>query len=414
MARYTFEAIDRSGKKYREEAEVRDVKELKQILKQKNLILVKAAKKKGGLSKSKSKSNLNNNTSKKGSLFQRISSKEIVVLTRQLATLIDSGLPLLRAISILTEQIENPKLKAVMGSIKSDLTEGLEFSKSLAKFPKQFDKLYVNMIRAGEASGSLEIVLKRLAKSMEEAREIQGKVKNALTYPTVVVFISIGIVYGMMTFVVPRFVEMFDSFGADLPAYTQFVFNLSGYFKKYWWLILIIVAALITLFIKAIQTERGKYTFHSIILRVPIFGGLLRKVAVSRFTRTMSTLVESGVPILISFDISSETSGNSVIAKVILDAKESIRKGETISKPLQESGEFPIMVTQMIQVGEESGTLIDMLSKVSDFQDVEVKETITTTLAILEPMAILIMALIVGSIVIALFLPLTMISDFVG
>lgn len=413
MARYSFEAIDRNGKKFKEEAEVKDLKELKQILKQQNLILVKATKKKGRASKNNSKSDKKDKSKNKSSFFQKISNKEIVVLTRQLATLIDSGLPLLRAISILTEQAVNPKLKTLMASVKADLTEGIEFSKALAKFPKQFDKLYVNMIRAGEASGSLEVVLKRLSKSMEEAREIQGKVKNALTYPAVVVVISIGIVYGMMTFVVPRFIDMFDSFGAELPAYTLFVFNMSGYFEKYWWLILLVIVGLVIAFLKIISTEKGKYIFHSLILKLPIFGDLIRKVSVSRFTRTMSTLVESGVPILISFDIASETSGNSVIAKVILEAKESIRKGETISQPLQESGEFPIMVTQMIQVGEESGTLIDMLTKVSDFQDVEVKETITTTLAILEPMAILIMALIVGSIVIALFLPLTMISDFV-
>ncbi|TDT69800.1 type IV pilus assembly protein PilC [Hypnocyclicus thermotrophus] len=401
--RYSYQGIDKKGKKYRGEREANSISELRKKLKKEGINLVKAVPiKKGGKKR------------KKNSIFSTIKRKEIVLFTRQLATMLDAGIPLLRTISILTEQNENIKFKEILEGVVRDLNSGVDLSTSIAKYPNQFDKLYVNMVKAGEASGSLETVLKRLAKSMEESEEIKGKVKGAMTYPIIVILISIIIVFGLMSFVVPRFKMMFDQFGKDLPSFTQFIFNVSDFFAKNWIIILGLTGVGLFLIYKYISTEKGKYNFHKFILKLPIFGPLNRKVAVSRFTRTMSTLLESGVNILTAFEIAGDTSGNTVISKVIEKSKISIREGNTLAKPLKESGEFPIMVTQMIEVGEESGTLIDMLAKVSDFQDVEVNETIQQALAALEPLAILVMAVFVGSIVIGLFLPLTQISDLVG
>jgi type IV pilus assembly protein PilC len=401
--RYSYQGIDKKGKKYRGEREANSVQELRAKLKKEGINLIKAIPLKKGGKKTKG-----------SSLFSRIRRKEIVLFTRQLATMLDAGIPLLRTISILAEQNENPKFKEILDGVVRDLNSGVDLSTTLAKHPNQFDKLYINMVKAGEASGSLETVLKRLAKSMEDAEEIKGKVKGAMTYPIIVIVISIIIVFALMSFVVPRFKMMFDQFGRELPAFTQLIFSISDFFAKNWVIILGGVGVGLFLIYKYVSTEKGKYNFHKFVLKLPIFGPLNRKVAVSRFTRTMSTLLESGVNILTAFEIAGDTSGNTVISQVIEKAKISIREGNTLAKPLKESGEFPVMVTQMIEVGEESGTLIDMLAKVSDFQDVEVNETIQQALAALEPLAILVMAVFVGSIVIGLFLPLTQISDLVG
>lgn len=409
MAIFNYVAMDKSGKKYSGKTDASNEKELRDLLKKKGQILV-SSKKTGGLAlggKGKTK--------KKSSLFNAVKFKDISLITRQLATMLDSGIALLRAISIIEKQMEKPKLQEVFASIKSDVSSGVSLSNSLAKYPKYFDKLYISMVKAGEASGSLDIVLNRLAQSMEEAQELKGKVKGAMMYPIIVLTVSIIIVIILMVAVIPRFIEMFEGAGIPMPAFTMFVVNLSKIIAS--WIGASVFFGFVGFVIflnRYIKTPKGRIQFDTVILKLPLAGGLLRKVAVARFTRTMATLLDSGVPILTSFDIASDTSGNSVISNAVVVARNSIKEGNTIAKPLEESGQFPLMVTQMIEVGEESGTITQMLGKVSDFIEQEIKEGLQQLVSAMEPLTIVFMAVVIGGIVIALFLPMLSLSDIAG
>jgi type IV pilus assembly protein PilC len=349
---------------------------------------------------------------KGGNLFNAVTSKDIAVITRQLATMLDSGIALLRAIGIIEKQVEKPKLQEIFSSVKADVSSGMSLSNALAKYPKYFDKLYVSMVKAGEASGSLDVVLNRLSESMEASQELRGKVKGAMMYPIIVISVSIIIVTILMVGVVPRFVSMFDGAGVKMPAFTLFVIGVSNTIAS--WIGLVVLIGIIigvVLLNRYVKTPKGRQQFDSFLLKLPLAGKLLRKVAVARFTRTMATLLNSGVPILVAFDIASDTSGNAVISNAVISARNSIKEGNTIAKPLAESGEFPVMVTQMIEVGEESGTITEMLNKLSDFIEQEIKEGLGQLVAAMEPLAIVFMAIVVGSIVIALFLPMLSLSD---
>ena len=403
MAEFNYVAVNKQGKREKGIIEAVDEQDLKKKLRLKGLILVNSIKS----TKSQRKS--------KGFKFQSsVNSYDLTLITRQMATMLESGIALLRVISIIEKQAEKPKLKEMFSQIKNDVSQGQTLSSALAKNPKYFDKLYVSMVKAGEASGSLDVVLVRLAKSKEDSEELKGRVKGAMIYPVIVVAVSFIIVYGLMSFVVPRFVEMFAGAGMEMPALTQVVINISAVMAKFWHVILVAVVGGIFLLIKTIKTPKGKEKFDKFILKIPMIGTLLRKVSVARFTRTMATLLSSGVPILLAFDIASETSGNTVISKAVVLARNSIKEGNTIAKPLEQSGEFPVMVTQMIEVGEESGTITEMLNKISDFMETDIKQGIQGLVAAMEPLAIVIMAVLVGTIVIALFLPLFSISDAVA
>ena len=403
MAEFNYVAVNKQGKREKGIIEAVDEQDLKKKLRLKGLILVNSIKS----TKSQRKS--------KGFKFQSsVNSYDLTLITRQMATMLESGIALLRVIGIIEKQAEKPKLKEMFGQIKNDVSQGQTLSSALAKNPKYFDKLYVSMVKAGEASGSLDVVLVRLAKSKEDSEELKGRVKGAMIYPVIVVAVSFIIVYGLMSFVVPRFVEMFAGAGMEMPALTQVVINISAVMAKFWHVILVAVVGAIFLLIKTIKTPKGKEKFDKFILKIPMIGTLLRKVSVARFTRTMATLLSSGVPILLAFDIASETSGNTVISKAVVLARNSIKEGNTIAKPLEQSGEFPVMVTQMIEVGEESGTITEMLNKISDFMETDIKQGIQGLVAAMEPLAIVIMAVLVGTIVIALFLPLFSISDAVA
>ena len=403
MAEFNYVAVNKQGKREKGIIEAVDEQDLKKKLRLKGLILVNSIKS----TKSQRKS--------KGFKFQSsVNSYDLTLITRQMATMLESGIALLRVISIIEKQAEKPKLKEMFGQIKNDVSQGQTLSSALAKNPKYFDKLYVSMVKAGEASGSLDVVLVRLAKSKEDSEELKGRVKGAMIYPVIVVAVSFIIVYGLMSFVVPRFVEMFAGAGMEMPALTQVVINISAVMAKFWHVILGAVVGGIFLLIKTVKSPKGKEKFDKFILKIPMIGSLLRKVAVARFTRTMATLLSSGVPILLAFDIASETSGNTVISKAVVLARNSIKEGNTIAKPLEQSGEFPVMVTQMIEVGEESGTITEMLNKISDFMETDIKQGIQGLVAAMEPLAIVIMAVLVGTIVIALFLPLFSISDAVA
>lgn len=401
MASFNYVAVDRKGKKHKGNLEAADEREIKKLLRRDGLVLV-SSKKAARSSKSK----------KGGNLFNAVTSKDIAVITRQLATMLDSGIALLRAIGIIEKQVEKPKLQEIFSSVKADVSSGMSLSNALAKYPKYFDKLYVSMVKAGEASGSLDVVLNRLSESMEASQELRGKVKGAMMYPIIVISVSIIIVTILMVGVVPRFVSMFDGAGVKMPAFTLFVIGVSNTIAS--WIGLVVLIGIIigvVLLNRYVKTPKGRQQFDSFLLKLPLAGKLLRKVAVARFTRTMATLLNSGVPILVAFDIASDTSGNAVISNAVISARNSIKEGNTIAKPLAESGEFPVMVTQMIEVGEESGTITEMLNKLSDFIEQEIKEGLGQLVAAMEPLAIVFMAIVVGSIVIALFLPMLSLSD---
>lgn len=403
MAGFNYIAVDKQGKKQKGAVEANDELDLKKRLRSQGLVLVSATK--------------SNKVSKKGkglTFKGGINSYDITLITRQIATMLESGISLLRALTIIEKQAEKQKLRDMFSQIKSDVSQGQTLSSALSKNPRFFDKLYVSMVKAGEASGSLDVVLVRLAKGKEEAEELKGKVKGAMVYPVIVVIVSFAIVFLLMTFVVPRFAEMFSGAGMQMPMLTQIVMNASDFMQKFWYIVLGIIGFVGYSISKAIKTPKGKMKFDKFILKIPMIGPLMRKVAVARFTRTMATLLSSGVPILVAFDIASDTSGNTIISNAVILARNSIKEGNTIAKPLEQSGEFPVMVTQMIEVGEESGTITEMLNKVSDFIETDIKQGLTALVSAMEPLAIVIMAVVVGTIVIALFLPLFSISDAVG
>ena len=413
MPIFKYSAMDRAGARKSGEMNVSNEKELKMALKDMGMTLLSASQQKSSGSASndgKAKAS----SGKKPTLLQKVSLKEITLFSRQIATMISAGVSLLKSITVLSEQNENPLFKAILEKVKSDLTSGIPLSQALSKYPKQFSKLYVSMVKAGEASGALEVVLNRLAISLEKAEALKGKVKGAMVYPIIVLTIAFAIVFGLLTFVVPTFTKMFTEAGMQLPGLTMVVVRISDFLKVFWWLVLGAIGGGIFGLKKYLETEKGRANFDKMALKLPIFGPFARKAAVAKFTRTMATLLESGVPILTAFDIVADTVGNVVIADAIMVAKASIKEGNTIAKPLTESGQFPVMVTQMIEIGEESGAITEMLSKIADFNEREVEEAVSALVSAIEPMAIVLMAVLVGFIVIAMFLPMFKISDIAG
>lgn len=409
MPNYKYSAVDRTGARKSGEISAANEKELKMALKDMGLTLLSSTQKAGGAGEKGKPA-----AKKGGGLFKGISLKEITLFSRQIATMISAGVSLLKSITVLAEQNENPAFKSILEKVKSDLTSGIPLSQALSKHPKQFSKLYVSMVKAGEASGALEVVLNRLAVSLEKAEALRGKVKGAMIYPIIVLVIAFAIVFGLLTFVVPTFTKMFTEAGMQLPGLTMFVVHVSDFLKVFWWLVFGAIAGVIFGFKKYVGTETGRAKVDKILLKVPIFGPFLRKAAVAKFTRTMATLLESGVPILTAFDIVADTVGNVVMSEAILTAKASIKEGNTIARPLADSGQFPVMVTQMIEIGEESGAITEMLSKIADFNEREVEEAVSALVAAIEPLAIVLMAVLVGFIVIAMFLPMFKISDIAG
>ncbi|GAB4240812.1 MAG: type II secretion system F family protein [Candidatus Methylacidiphilales bacterium] len=337
-----------------------------------------------------------------------VKGKTLMVFTRQLATLIDAGLPLLRSLRVLTKQEKNATLLRTMNELADAVESGSTFSEGLAQHPKIFNRLYVNMVKAGELGGVLEIVLNRLAEFQEKSQRIKSKVISAMVYPIVVLVIAVGILAFLMLFIVPKFEAIFDDMlgGKELPALTQAVIGFSRFVQDYY---LIIGGAIFVLWIglKAFQkTASGAVALDRFKLSMPLFGDLLKKTAIARFSRTLGTLVSSGVPILQALTITKETAGNQVISDAIAKVHESVKEGEPMVIPLEASGLFPPLVVSMIQVGEETGQLPDMLTKVADVYEEEVDVTVTSLTSLLEPIMIVFLAVVVGIIVIALFLPL--------
>jgi len=338
----------------------------------------------------------------------KVKTKVLTAFTRQLATLIDAGLPLLRGLDVLRKGEKNPTLKRTLQKLAESVEGGSTFSEALAQHPKVFNKLYINMVRAGEAGGVLDVTLSRLADFAEKAQKIKNKVISAMVYPTVVIAVAMSIVTFLMIMVVPKFQEIFSDLlgGKSLPPLTLFVLYVSNLVKNRALLVVGCLAGIWVFFKMIGKTVKGRYYIDLFKLNAPLFGQLIRKVGIARFTRTLGTLIASGVPILQALNIVRETSGNAVIAKAVSQIHDSVKEGERIVQPLEASGVFPAMVVSMVDVGEETGALPDMLMKIADVYDDEVDNAVGAITSLLEPVMIVVLAVIVGTIVIAMFLPL--------
>lgn len=341
----------------------------------------------------------------------KVSTKDIVIFTRQLSTMIDAGLPLVQGLEILEKQQSNPTFKKALGEIRSDVESGSTLSDSMRKHPKIFDDLFNNMIEAGETGGILDTILTRLSVFMEKSLVLKKKIKGALTYPTVCLAISILILIVILVFVVPVFQSMFEGFGHSLPLPTLIVVAMSEFFKSNFIYIFIGFFILSMIIKKIYNTEKGRILMDKMALRSPVFGQLLRKVAVSKFTRTLSTMLSAGVPILEALQVVARTAGNKVIEQAVFRVGDSIAEGRPIAEPLEESGVFPNMVVQMINVGESVGALDSMLEKIADFYDEEVDQAVENLTAMIEPFMMVFLGGLIGGIVVAMYLPIFKLSS---
>ena len=338
---------------------------------------------------------------------QKVKDKDIVIFTRQFSTMIDAGLPLVQALDILSGQVENKTLGKTLTQVKSDVESGATYADALKKHPRIFTELYVNMVAAGEAGGILDTILNRLAAYIEKAMKLKKKVKGAMVYPAVVTTIAVLVIAVIMIFVVPTFSKMFATLGGTLPLPTRIVVNLSHFIAGIGGLMVAgAIVAVIVFIVQVRRTEKGKLIIDRILLKLPIFGILLNKVAVAKFTRTLGTLVSSGVPILDGLEITAKTSGNKVIEYAILDVRKGVVGGKTLAEPITKLKVFPPMVTHMIAVGESTGALDSMLSKIADFFDDEVDAAVSNLTAMMEPILMVFLGGAVGFIVVAMYLPI--------
>jgi type IV pilus assembly protein PilC len=343
----------------------------------------------------------------------KVKLKDLSVFSRQFATMINSGLPLLRALSILEQQTESKELAKVVGQMRLDVEQGTALSTAMAKHPKAFSRLYVAMVRAGETGGVLDSVLLRLADTLEREVELRRKIKSAMAYPVVVMVVVVLILSAMLLFVVPTFKNLFASLGGTLPLPTRLLLAASEGFKKYFLFVFFAVAAMIFAFRRWKKTDRGRFAVDRLKLKLPIFGQLFQKTALSRFARTLGALSRSGVPLLQSLDIVAETVENGVMANAVRDVQASVKEGESLAEPLSRHAIFPPMVVQMLAVGEETGALDTMLEKVSDFYDDEITATVDALTALIEPLLIVVVGGTVGVIVISLYLPMFRLIDLI-
>jgi type IV pilus assembly protein PilC len=429
MPKFNYVAMDSRGKETKGTLEVANQSEAIGRLKEMGFFptkVVEADKSKDAKADAKTKGKAApKGGKKKGSLeinikipglSGRVKPKILTTFTRQLATLVDAGLPLLRGLRVLEKQERHPTLKSILGELAVSIEGGSTFSEGLAQHPKVFNRLFVNMVKAGELGGVLEVVLARLAEFMEKAQKIKGKVIAAMFYPTAVITVAVIILGVLMVFVVPKFEEIFKDMlpGSKMPGFTLFVLSISRAIKDHFLISAGCVAAVVVAFVMFVRTRFGRRLFDKFKLNMPVLGSVISKVAISRFTRTLGTLVSSGVPILQALTIVKETSGNVIIGSAVGAVHESVKEGETITAPLEASGVFPPMVISMVDVGEQTGALPEMLMRIADNFDEEVDNAVAAMTSLLEPIMIVFLAVIVGSIVIALFLPLIKLMESVG
>ena len=402
MPFFKYAAKDDEGNTITDIIEAKDRAIALDMLRVKNLIILSVTEEKKGQGVAKAAAK------------KKVKPDELVIFSRQLATMVNAGIPLVQSLDILSEQMESIGFRHIITQVRGDVESGSSLSAALEKHPRVFSVLYTNMVRAGETSGMLDEILDRVAGYLEKNTQLTRKVKSAMVYPAVVSMMAVGITMVLLLKVIPTFKEIFESLGGALPAPTQMLINLSDTLRYSFIYVVAGLGGVGFLFIKAIQTQVGRKKFDQFKLDVPIFGTLLRKVAVARFSRTLSTLIRSGVPILGALEIVGKTSGNTVIEAAVEAARVGIREGESISAPLAKSKAFPPMVTRMISVGEESGELEKMLTKVADFYEDQVDAAVSGLTSLIEPLIIAFLGIVVGGIVVAMFLPIFKISELVG
>ncbi|MBF0370036.1 MAG: type II secretion system F family protein [Magnetococcales bacterium] len=401
METFMWEAVTRSGEKRSGNMEGANTGEVMAQLRKQGLKKIKVKKKpKSG-----------------GGFFggNNITEMEIVIFTRQLSTMVGAGLPLVQCFNLVSKGSENPAVGEVTMRVKNDLEAGTSLTEALNKESVMFDELFVNLVSAGEQSGILEAVLSRLAVYKEKAAALKAKVKSAMTYPIAVLVIAFIITGVLMIFVVPAFADLFSNFGAELPMPTRVVISISEWSQANWWLVLIVIGGTIFTFKRLYNNnENFHYQMDRLSLNLPVFGMILRKSAVARFARTFSTMVAAGTPILESLENVAKTSGNRVVEEAIMNSRSSIAEGRSLTEPLLESGLFPSMVTQMINIGESTGNLEEMLAKIADFYEEEVDRAVDNLTALLEPIILVILGVLIGGLVVAMYMPIFQMGSVVG
>lgn len=419
MPLFQYTAMDSSGKEKKGKLEAANEKAVEALLKDQGMMVTSIKADKGA---AKKEAKADGKGKKKGLSISLnfgpmvIKGKDLTVLTRQLAILLDAGLPLIRSLRTLEKQSKNPAIKKTLNEAATSVEGGSTFSEALSQHPKSFNKLYLNMIRAGEAAGAMELILNRLALFMEKAAKIAGKVKSAMIYPSVVLTIAVSITAGLMVFIVPKFQKIFQELlaGEPLPALTAFVMKISEIMQTKIIQSLIVIAVLFVAFKIFSKTAKGKYIIDWVLYRMPLFGPIISKSSISRFARTLGTLLSSGVPVLNALIIVKETAGNETVSKAVQQVHDAVKEGEGMAGPLSATKIFPEMVISMIEVGEETGKLPEMLEKVADTYEEEVDNAVSGLTSMIEPIMIVGLAVIVGTIVIALFMPLIKIIEKIG
>ncbi len=348
------------------------------------------------------------------SIAKKVKLDDLVIFSRQLATMVEAGIPLVGVLDILSQQIENKGFGETIKKLRDDIETGSSFSQALAKHPRIFSVLYINMVKAGESSGMLDEILNRVSVYLEKTATLQRKVKSAMIYPIAVITISIGITIFLLVKVVPTFKGIFDMLGGALPLPTQVLLTISDFMRKWFLFAIIGLIIFVVAIMRYIKTEKGRLVLDIILLKLPVFGNIIKKVSVAKFSRTFSTLIKSGVPILSSLDIVAKTSGNMIVERAVNNAKKAVREGKNLAEPLSHSPVFPPMVVRMIAVGEQAGELEKMLSKIADFYDEQVDAAVSGLTSLIEPMIILFLGVIVGGIVLAIFMPIFKITEILG
>ncbi|HEY5997187.1 MAG TPA: type II secretion system F family protein [Candidatus Deferrimicrobiaceae bacterium] len=344
----------------------------------------------------------------------KVSKKELAIFTRQFATMIDAGLPLVQCLDILGSQQENAAFKKVILKVKEDVESGSTFADALSKHPKVFDELFVNLVAAGEVGGILDTILARLAAYIEKAMKLAKRIKGAMVYPATIIAVALTVTAVLLLYVIPTFAKMFKDFGQELPGPTQVVLTMSHLARKYFLVFVVFVIAAIVAVRQYYKTAGGRRTIDGLLLKLPVVGSLIQRIAVARFSRTLGTMVSSGVAILEAMDIVAKSAGNKVIEDAVLKARASISEGKTIAEPLAEAKVFPTMVTQMVAVGEQTGALDQMLNKIADFYDEEVDTAVAALTSLLEPLLMVFLGVVIGGLVIAMYLPIFKLAGVVG
>lgn len=406
MAVFAYRGINAAGKAVKGVRDAENAKALRLILRKDGVLVTEVLEESAARVKNAKEIDLKK-------YFRRVSVLDVAVATRQLAVLLRSGIPLVEALTALIDQLEQPELKFAFTQTRDKVNEGTSLAEALKAHPKVFSNLFINMVSAGEASGTLDAVLARLAEFLESQSKLTSKVASALAYPAFMMLMGIVVISVMMVVVVPKVTSIFDNFRQALPWYTQVLIVVSNIFAGYWWLLIILVGFAIYGFRRWRATEKGRKNWDLFVLKVPMFGKLMLMIAVSRFSRTLSTLLASGVPLLSALEITRNVLGNTELQRVIEEARTSIREGESIAAPLKRSGRFPPIVTHMIAIGERSGQLEEMLENVASAYDNQIESRITIMTSLLEPIMIVVMGGLSGGIAFAILMPLMQINEFV-